>query len=112
LPSNDPPEVENELRAFFPFISKAISELAVGADRYDNMLESIWPDMEDKIVLVCELVSRTNNSEYPIIDELNETDSDDVPVIKRVETRLDVYAFVIGTIVLTVDTYTVLKKEL
>jgi hypothetical protein len=112
LPSNDPPFVENELRAFVAFTLKTARELAVGAERYDRMLESIWPDMDDRIVLVWELVSWINDAEYPIMVELKTPVRDDVPVLRSVDTRVDVNAFVIGTMVLTVDTYTVLKNEL
>jgi hypothetical protein len=41
LPNNDPPFVENELRAFIAFTLKTARELAVGAERYDRILESI-----------------------------------------------------------------------
>jgi hypothetical protein len=44
--------------------------------------------------------------------ELKTPVRDDVPVLRSVDTRVDVNAFVIGTMVLTVDTYTVLKNEL
>ena len=44
------------------------------------------------------------------MDELNPAFNVDVPVLSRVEISVDVKATVIGTTVLTVETYTVLTK--
>ena len=61
-PNATPPLVEKELSAFVAFLLNAISDEAVGADRYDNMDELICPFKDDVIVLVCELVVRINKS--------------------------------------------------
>ena len=48
--------------------------------------------MDDRIVLVCELVVRMNKSEYPKIEELKKAVIEDVPVLSKVEISVDVSA--------------------
>jgi len=108
--NRDPPLVEKLLSELPALVLKELRADAVGITKYPIMLESIWPVMEERIVLVWELVFRMNRSEYPIIVELKRPVREDVPVLRRVDTRVDVNISVIGTTVLTVERYTVLKK--